>query len=54
MREQTTIRLTLRSSEEQDQQIRAAAQMLGLNMNQMMLIALNHWARSRRSRFHSP
>ena len=48
MREQTTIRLTIRPTEEFDKTIREEAQKMGVSMNQMILSALNRWAKSHR------
>lgn len=47
MREQTTLRLTIRLPEELDRLIRDAAKCKGLSINQMMLSILNKYLQSR-------
>ena len=54
MREQTTIRLTLRMADDLDKQIRSQAKQRGESINQTILTALSRWARLCRSYPRSP
>ena len=53
-REQTTVRLTLRMSDELEKGIRDAARAMGIPMNQVVISAVSHWAKSRRTDSHNP